>query len=44
MLGSIRQELKKDLFFAASTRGGNLMGDGLTEQAIYNVVVSYAER
>lgn len=30
--------------FRQVNKGGNLMGEGLTEQAIYNIVVSYAER
>jgi len=30
--------------FRQVNKGGNLMGEGLTEQAIYNIVVSYAEK
>ena len=30
--------------FRRVNKGGNLMGSGLTEQAIYNIVVSYAEK
>ncbi len=30
--------------FRRVNKGGNLMGEGLTEQAIYNIVVGYAEK
>ncbi len=36
--------IEEGFIFRRVNKGGNLMGDGLTEQAIYNVVVSYAEK
>ena len=30
--------------FRRVNKGGNLMGEGLTEQAIYNIVIGYAEK
>lgn len=36
--------LEEGFVFRRVNRGGNLMGERMTEQAIYNIVVSYAER
>lgn len=36
--------IEERFIFRRVNKGGNLMGDGLTEQAIYNVVVSFAEK
>lgn len=36
--------IEEGFVFRQVNKGGNLMGEGLTEQAIYNIVVSYAEK
>lgn len=36
--------IEEGFIFRRVNKGDNLMGNGLTEQAIYNVVVSYAEK
>ena len=36
--------IKEGSIFRRVNKGDNLMGEGITEQAIYNVVVSYAEK
>jgi site-specific recombinase XerD len=36
--------IEEGFIFRQVNKGGNLMGEGLTEQAIYNIVVSYAEK
>ncbi len=36
--------IDEGFIFRRVNRGGNLMGEGLTEQAIYNIVVGYAEK
>jgi site-specific recombinase XerD len=36
--------IHEGFIFRRVNKGGNLMGDNLTEQAIYNIVVSYAEK
>lgn len=36
--------IEEGFVFRRVNKGGNLMGEGLTEQAIYNIVVSYAEK
>ncbi len=37
-------KIEEGFIFRRVNRGGNLMGAGLTEQAIYNIVSSYAEK
>lgn len=36
--------IEEGFIFKRVNKGGNLMGDGLTDQAIYNIVVYYAEK
>jgi site-specific recombinase XerD len=36
--------IEEGFIFRRVNKGGNLMGERLTEQAIYNIVVSYAEK
>ncbi|MGI8543177.1 MAG: tyrosine-type recombinase/integrase [Aridibacter sp.] len=36
--------IEEGFIFRRVNKGGNLMGDGLTDQAIYNTVVYYAEK
>lgn len=36
--------IEDGIIFRRVNKGGNLMGEGLTEQAIYNVVIHYAEK
>jgi integrase/recombinase XerD len=36
--------IDEGFIFRQVNKGGNLMGGGLTEQAIYNIVVNYAEK
>jgi site-specific recombinase XerD len=36
--------IEEGFIFRRVNKGGNLMGEGMTEQAIYNIVVSYAEK
>jgi site-specific recombinase XerD len=36
--------IDEGFIFRRVNKGGNLMGEGMTEQAIYNIVVSYAEK
>lgn len=36
--------LEDEFVFRRGNKGGNLMGEGMTEQAIYNIVVSHAEK
>lgn len=36
--------IDEGFIFRRVNKGGNLMGDGLTDQAIYNIVVCYAEK
>lgn len=37
-------KIEDEFIFRRVNKGDNLMGEGLTEQAIYNIVVSYAEK
>lgn len=37
-------KIEEGFIFRRVNKGGNLMGKGLTEQAIYNIVSSYAEK
>jgi len=37
-------KIEDGFIFRRVNKGDNLMGDGVTEQAIYNIVVSYAEK
>lgn len=37
-------QINEGFIFRRVNKGDNLMGEGMTEQAIYNIVVSYAEK
>ena len=41
---SYAAQLEEGFVFRRVNKGGNLMGEGVTEQAIYNIVVGYAEK
>jgi len=36
--------IDENFIFRRVNKGGNLIGEGMTEQAIYNIVISYAEK
>lgn len=36
--------IEKGFLFRRVNKGGNLMGDGFTDQAIYNIIAGYAEK
>ncbi len=36
--------IDESFIFRRVNKAGNLMGEGMTEQAIYNIVVGYAEK